>query len=52
VTWGGLVYNLFWVTIGNIIAGAGIMGVGYWYMSRPATEKRTSAMPAAAGAAE
>jgi nitrite transporter len=38
VTWSGLIYNLFWVTIGNIIAGAGIMGVGYWYMSRPATE--------------
>jgi nitrite transporter NirC len=39
VTWAGLAYNLVWVTIGNIIAGAGIMGLGYWYMSRPATER-------------
>jgi nitrite transporter len=51
VTWSGLGYNLFWVTIGNIIAGAGIMGVGYWYMSRPSTEKLPAAVPLA-GAAE
>ncbi len=38
VTWAGLGYNLLWVTIGNIIAGAGIMGLGYWYISRPAPE--------------
>lgn len=38
VSWGGLAYNLLWVTIGNIIAGAGIMGLGYWYMSRPRGE--------------
>ena len=30
VTWGGLVYNLFWVTLGNIVSGAGIMGLGYF----------------------
>ena len=30
VTWGGLAYNLFWVTSGNIVSGAGIMGVGYF----------------------
>jgi nitrite transporter len=35
VTWGGLIYNLFWVSLGNIVAGAGFMGVGYWVMSRP-----------------
>jgi len=51
ITWGGLVYNLFWVTIGNIIAGAGIMGVGYWYMSRPTAEKLPGIVPVA-GAAE
>ena len=34
VTWLGLAYNLLWVTVGNIVAGAGIMGLGYWYMSR------------------
>ncbi|MGE5270576.1 MAG: hypothetical protein ACM3JG_12995, partial [Thiohalocapsa sp.] len=38
VTWGGLAYNLFWVTLGNIVAGTGFMGLGYWAMSRPAPE--------------
>jgi len=36
---GGMLYNLFWVTLGNIVAGAGIMGVGYWAMSRPVLPK-------------
>jgi nitrite transporter len=35
VTWGGFAYNLFWVTLGNIVAGAGFMGLGYWLASRP-----------------
>ena len=35
VTWAGFAYNLFWVTLGNIVAGAGIMGLGYWIMSQP-----------------
>lgn len=26
----GAAYNLFFVTLGNVIAGAGIMGAGYW----------------------
>jgi len=26
----GAAYNLLFVTIGNVIAGAGLMGVGYW----------------------
>jgi nitrite transporter NirC len=30
----GLGWNLLWVTIGNAIAGAGIMGLGYWAASR------------------
>ena len=47
VTWGGLVHNLFWVTIGNIVAGAGIMGVGYWYMSRPVSDPVGTARPVA-----
>ena len=34
VSLGGLGWNLVWVTIGNAIAGAGIMGVGYWAASR------------------
>lgn len=48
ITWSGLVYNLLWVTVGNIIAGAGIMGLGYWYMSRPATELIAKPIRAAA----
>jgi nitrite transporter NirC len=48
VTWGGLAYNLLWVTIGNIIAGAGIMGVGYWYVSKPTAEPVTAPIRAAA----
>jgi nitrite transporter NirC len=34
VSFSGLVWNLLWVTIGNAIAGAGIMGLGYWAASR------------------
>lgn len=30
----GLGWNLLWVTIGNAVAGAGIMGLGYWAASR------------------
>jgi nitrite transporter len=46
VTWGGLVYNLFWVSLGNIVAGAGIMGLGYWFMSRPYAEPAAAALGA------
>jgi nitrite transporter NirC len=47
VSLAGLGWNLLWVTIGNAIAGAGIMGLGYWAASRsPATA------PAAAGLAQ
>jgi nitrite transporter NirC len=31
VTIGGMFYNLLWVTIGNIIGGAGFVGLGYWF---------------------
>lgn len=30
VTIPGMAYNLLWVTIGNIIGGAGFVGLGYW----------------------
>lgn len=30
VTLAGAARNLFWVTIGNAISGAGFMGLGYW----------------------
>ena len=44
ITWGGLAYNLFWVSLGNIVAGAGFMGLGYWYMSRPYAEPAAAAL--------
>ena len=37
VSLAGLGWNLLWVTIGNAIAGAGIMGLGYWAASRSST---------------
>ena len=38
VTWAGMGWNLLWVSLGNIVSGAGIVGVGYWTASRePAT---------------
>ncbi len=30
----GMAHNLLWVTLGNIVSGALIMGVGYWAVSR------------------
>jgi nitrite transporter len=45
----GLGWNLLWVTIGNAIAGAGIMGLGYWAASRtPGAAVATSRRLAAA----
>ena len=44
VTWGGLVYNLFWVSLGNIVAGAGFMGLGYWLTSRSYVEPAPAAL--------
>jgi nitrite transporter len=35
----GLMHNLLWVTLGNIVSGSVIMGAGYWAMSRPAASK-------------
>jgi nitrite transporter NirC len=35
VNLGGMMHNLLWVTLGNIVSGAGIMALGYWTMSRP-----------------
>jgi nitrite transporter len=34
VTIGAMGWNLLWVTIGNIVSGAGLLGVGYWAASR------------------
>ena len=40
VSVGGAAWNLLWVTIGNAISGAGIMGFGYWLVcERPRVER-------------
>lgn len=31
VSLGGMAYNLFWVSLGNMISGSIFMGVGYWF---------------------
>ena len=49
VTLGGLGWNLLWVTIGNAVAGAGLMGIGYWAASRtPETAAASASLAAAA----
>ena len=48
VTLRGLGWNLFWVTIGNAISGAGIMGLGYWAASRLPAATEPAAQLAAA----
>jgi nitrite transporter NirC len=30
ISWGGFVYNLVWVTLGNIVSGATFVGGAYW----------------------
>jgi nitrite transporter NirC len=44
VTLGGLGWNLLWVTIGNAISGAGIVGLGYWTASRAPAEADARAL--------
>jgi nitrite transporter NirC len=34
VTWAGAGWNLLWVSLGNIVSGAGIVALGYWTASR------------------
>ena len=46
ISLGGAAYNLFFVTIGNTIAGAGIMGVGYWIAAgRPSGSNQSVDIP-------
>ena len=33
ITVAGVIHNLFWVTLGNVIGGSLFMGVGYWLAS-------------------
>ncbi|HWB51890.1 MAG TPA: nitrite transporter NirC [Stellaceae bacterium] len=49
VTWAGMGWNLLWVSLGNIVSGAGIVGVGYWAASR---EPAPAAAPVTLAAAE
>jgi nitrite transporter NirC len=35
VTWAGMAWNLFWVTLGNTVAGALFMAGAYWTASHP-----------------
>jgi nitrite transporter NirC len=44
VTFGGMVYNLFWVSIGNAISGAVFVAAGYWGASS-FPEKKIPAPP-------
>jgi nitrite transporter len=48
VTVAGMGWNLLWVTLGNIISGAGIMGLGYWAASRAPAAGEPAAQLAAA----
>jgi nitrite transporter NirC len=48
VTLGGMGWNLLWVTLGNVLSGAGIMGLGYWAASRPSAAAESSVQLAAA----
>ena len=41
-------WNLLWVTLGNIVSGAGIVGLGYWAASREVAAATASAGLAAA----
>ncbi len=39
LTWLGFAYNMFWVTLGNIIGGTFVIGGAYWFISRPVIVK-------------
>ena len=47
----GMAHNLLWVTLGNMVSGALIMGLGYWAASRPPVTRPVlvAARDAAAG---
>ena len=48
VTVAGMGWNLLWVTLGNIVSGAGIVGLGYWAASRDGATAAAQATLAAA----
>jgi nitrite transporter NirC len=42
LTWTGFGYNLFWVTLGNIIGGTIVIAGSYWYISKPTVATETN----------
>jgi len=48
VTWAGFGWNMLWVTLGNIVGGAGLVGIAYWAASRTPTTAATAATTLAA----
>ncbi|HUB94491.1 MAG TPA: nitrite transporter NirC [Stellaceae bacterium] len=52
VTWGGFVYNMVWVTLGNAVAGALFMATAYWAASRPQPIPAGAALKALGDAAD
>lgn len=46
VTWPGMGWNLFWVTLGNTIAGALFMAGAYWTASRRLNARAAAVAPA------
>lgn len=51
VTIGGMAYNLLFVTIGNVIGGAGFVGLGYWLANGQAGEASRADVQTAAAEA-
>ncbi len=47
VTLAGMGWNLLWVTLGNIVSGAGFMGLGYWTASRTPESAAAASLAAA-----
>jgi len=47
VTWAGAGWNLLWVSLGNIVSGAGIVALGYWAASRETASPAQVALAAA-----
>lgn len=48
----GMVHNLVWVTLGNIVSGAAFMGCAYWFVSggnKIAAEEAPALVPVEAG---
>lgn len=43
ITWNGMGYNLFWVTLGNAVSGAIVLGWGYVQIARTGCEEHASA---------